>query len=117
MNVTIEILEKALRRSWSRETCYEPLQEDWTQEKPEAGQCYVTALILHDYLGGEILKTKGPDGFSHYWNVIDGEEIDLTRSQFEHGWLPGSSAVLAQENIKKSARYKMLKSRVEELLG
>jgi hypothetical protein len=31
-------------------------------ERPAAGQCNVTALLLHDLFGGELLKTLLPEG-------------------------------------------------------
>jgi len=41
-----------LRRSWSPET-----SSGWTRDNPASGQCGVTALVVHDKFGGEILKT------------------------------------------------------------
>ena len=41
-----------LRRSWSIET-----SSHWTHDNPASGQCGVTALVVHDKFGGEILKT------------------------------------------------------------
>jgi hypothetical protein len=42
----------------------------------------VTALIVNDYFGGDILKTKTPDGL-HFYNRISEIAIDFTGSQFE----------------------------------
>lgn len=73
-------MELALRKSWCKETCYPPLREKWAPEKPEIGQCAVTALVVQDYFGGEILYCKH---YHHYWNKIESsEEVDLTRPQF-----------------------------------
>jgi hypothetical protein len=41
-----------LRRSWSIET-----SSGWQPGNPASGQCGVTALVVQDKLGGEILKT------------------------------------------------------------
>ena len=41
-----------LRASWSTET-----GGKWLSENPARGQCSVTALVVQDVLGGEILKT------------------------------------------------------------
>ena len=62
----IEVLEK----SWTAETSYSP--EEWSVNNPAYGQCAVTALVLQDYLGGEILKCD-VIGFadSHFFNQID----------------------------------------------
>jgi hypothetical protein len=41
----------------------------------------VTALVVQDVLGGEILKTRVA-GAWHFYNSIDGSRWDLTLSQF-----------------------------------
>ncbi len=42
----------------------------------------MTALVVHDELGGQILKTD-VDGAWHFYNLIGGERVDFTLSQFE----------------------------------
>jgi len=80
-------LEKILEKVWAKETSIEP--EKWTKENPSLGQCVPTSLIVNDYIGGEIVwaLAKLPDGqeISHYFNKINGNEIDLTRKQFPAG--------------------------------
>lgn len=66
-----------LRSSWSKLT-----SSKWIVEKPECGQCSVTALVLHDLFGGEILKTR-VNGSLHFYNRINGEICDFTRTQFD----------------------------------
>jgi hypothetical protein len=42
----------------------------------------VTALVVQDYLGGDLLRAT-VDGTSHYWNrLTNGEIVDLSREQF-----------------------------------
>lgn len=81
-----ETLFTAIEQSWNAETS---ASQEWSAENKALGQCAVTACVVQDYLGGDILNTTAtlPDGStdSHYYNVIDGEEIDLTRSQFPDG--------------------------------
>ena len=67
----------ALLGSWSIET-----SGNWLPHNPARGQCNVTALLIHELFGGEILKTPLPDG-DHFYNWIEGKRIDLTASQFE----------------------------------
>ena len=79
-----------LRRCWSAETSSDP--DRWTQANPAWGQCAVTACLLQDELGGEILWTKAicPDRqeYSHYFNLLpDGTVFDATRQQFPAGTL------------------------------
>ena len=50
---------------------------------PAFGQCAVTALIVQDRLGGELMH-GATKSVSHYWNrLANGFEIDLTSDQFE----------------------------------
>lgn len=71
-----QMIRAALYRAWSRETAVQ-----WTPENPASGQCNVTAAVIHDLFGGDILRTP-IDDIWHYYNRIDGRRIDLTDSQF-----------------------------------
>lgn len=56
---------------------------EYTHENPAWGQCAVTALIVQDYFGGDILYCNHAN---HYWNRLPtNEEIDFTRRQFPDG--------------------------------
>lgn len=119
-------LEAYIRDSWIMETSSEP---NWTPENPALGQCAVTALVVNDYLGGKIVwaEAVNPEGrkISHYFNLVDGKEIDFTRCQFPEGTaipagidktkgLPTTrDYVLSFEATRK--RYEILKQRVEDL--
>ncbi len=80
-------LELALKNSWGRQSSSDP--KNWTPDNPAWGQCAVTALIINDYLGGEIVWANAilPDGreISHYFNKIDSVEKDFTKVQFPDG--------------------------------
>jgi len=67
---------RCLRKSWSLATA-----RQWTETNPAAGQCNVTALLVHELFGGELLKTRLPEG-DHFYNWIDGQRYDFTESQF-----------------------------------
>ena len=69
-------VSKALRRSWSAKT-----SGGWRADHPARGQCNVTALLVNDLFGGDILKTPLPDG-DHFYNRIGGHRIDFTAEQF-----------------------------------
>ena len=73
-----EIILEVLKKFWSLES-----SSVWTEENPAKGQCGVTSLVINDHFGGEILKTKLPDGQRHFYNSIDGKRFDFTSSQFE----------------------------------
>src|SRR6185436_2032868 len=51
-----------LRRSWSIET-----GSGWQPDNPASGQCGVTALVVQDKFGGEILKTDVNGAWPSRW--------------------------------------------------
>lgn len=68
---------KRLSKAWSLDT-----SSKWSLEKPALGQCSVSALVVQDVFGGELLKTR-IGGSWHFYNLIDGRRFDLTAEQFE----------------------------------
>lgn len=90
----------AIKNAWCRETSADP--EGWNPQLPALGQCAVTALVVQDGFGGDLLRSKIL-GISHYWNRLPWEsgygEIDLTRSQFPHG------TPLDEEPIERDREY------------
>jgi GNAT superfamily N-acetyltransferase len=82
---TLAEVEAAIRDAWSRETSDDP--EEWSEQNAARGQCAVTALVVRDLLGAEILIANvlrdGRRVERHAWNLLaSGLELDLTRSQF-----------------------------------
>lgn len=69
-------IQEALRNSWSLTTA-----RQWTPANPAAGQCNVTALLVYELFGGDLLKTPLPAG-DHFYNRIGGRRYDFTESQF-----------------------------------
>ena len=86
--LTLADVESAISASWSLETCDPTDVETWSPGAPSQGQCAVTALVLHDLLGGQLLEAEvhhadgSHQGF-HYWNRFAGVDVDLTRRQFQ----------------------------------
>lgn len=70
------------RNCWGSDTSASPR----IGRPSSTGQCAVTALLVQDLFGGELARTV-VDGDSHYFNLIDGAEVDLTRDQFKV-WAP-----------------------------
>lgn len=70
-------VQSALRKAWSSSTA-----SQWTANNPAAGQCNVTALLVHELFGGDLLKTPLPAG-DHFYNRIEGQRYDFTASQFD----------------------------------
>jgi hypothetical protein len=104
--------------SWCRETSYDPLS--WRPENSAWGQCAVTALVLQDLLGGDLMFGE-VNGFQHYWNRLPGDnEVDLTLRQFEsvnrieHRRKADRAYVLSFPDTRR--RYRKLLSRVQAAL-
>lgn len=76
----LDELARAVEGCWTRETSADPLH--WSSENSAYGQCAVSALVVQDHFGGELLRAR-VNGISHYWNRLPtGLEVDLTRKQF-----------------------------------
>ncbi|MEK9175405.1 MAG: hypothetical protein AAB795_02305 [Patescibacteria group bacterium] len=134
----------ALKKAWSCETSSDG--ENWNVENPTWGQCAVTALVVQDFFGGQLLRTnsfrsKHPQmvtAHSHYFNRIqrklgssESEYVDFTESQFENKnafvRLKKDAVIKSREHllpenpspeqIKFKERYKLLRLRVTEILG
>lgn len=110
-------LAEAIREAWSSETS---IDERWNGERPSLGQCAVTALVVQDYLGGELLRAE-VEGVSHYWNRLpDGTEIDLTRDQFTR-FSPSQIETRSRDYVLSfpgtAHRYRLLGDRIRSRTG
>lgn len=102
---------------WDAKTCL--FGGGFDPEHPSRGQCYVTAMVIQDVLGGEVVEGS-VDGCTHFWNQLpDGSEWDLTSDQFKGGdgihplkrrkyWCTKSPV------NRKNRRYLLLKKRYVE---
>ncbi|MFJ9620919.1 hypothetical protein [Streptomyces sp. NPDC101181] len=126
--MTIHLLtdiERALRDSWSAETCTPEYRDRWTPDHPARDQCGVTAMVLHDLLGGELIRGEvRVDGVRtdfHWWNRLGmGVEIDLTREQFEPEEIVVGGDVVVRppgELPRLQEEYALLRDRVMAQLG
>ncbi len=128
VTMTIHLLtdiEQALRGSWSAETCTPEYRDRWTPDNPARDQCGVTAMVLNDLLGGELIRGEvHVDGVRtdfHWWNRLGmGIEIDLTREQFGPEEVVVGGEVIARppgELPRLQEEYALLRDRVAEKLG
>lgn len=109
----IELLHK-LEAAWCADTSATP--EGWSADNAALGQCAVTALVVQDFMGGELLRGLVPGG-SHYWNRLPaGVEIDLTIQQFAKRPDLRSVEIRSRDYLLSSpstaARYKLLRASV-----
>jgi hypothetical protein len=85
--IDLETLRPILRAAWGADTCDPHDLPDWHAGNPARGQCGVTALIIQDLLGGDLILGEVFAGDTrtgyHSWNrLADGREVDLTLEQF-----------------------------------
>ncbi|HCC06834.1 MAG TPA: hypothetical protein DEP72_01530 [Clostridiales bacterium] len=114
-------LRCACFNSWSDDTCFLGCRDEWNNENRYLGQCAITALILQDCLGGKIKKCEVENSdITHYYNEVDGKELDFTIEQFQNGEklikerYKTRDEMLASKHTKQ--RYELLKQRVNKFL-
>jgi hypothetical protein len=128
---TLVQLEQAIRQSWSPDTV-DP-DDGWSADNPARGHCDVTALVVQDLVGGELMASDvfldGDRIMAHMWNRLSsGIEVDLTREQFQNGEVLGEptvrqrppTSVLADTAHPRYHRYQsylVLADRVRTRLG
>ena len=112
--------------AWSLETCDEVDVADWSPANPSRGQCGVTALTLHELLGGDLLEAEVlfPDGSRqgfHYWNRLPGGvDVDLTAEQFSSDEVIQEPKVVQQPPgppLRGAEQYETFRARVRSALG
>lgn len=113
----LDKLETILNSLYSKETCYPECRNQWNDDNKTLGHCAIVALIINDYFGGYICKMK-VNNISHYFNLIDGEIVDLTSEQFKINDISYANYViktrkdvLMNEDTKK--RYEILKLKIK----
>lgn len=128
--LSINDLETILWEEWDSRTSS---SDDWMHDTPEMGQCVPASLVIQDFLGGDIgrVHVTGPDvDETHYFNIIDGTIIDVTKSQYDGMQVQMTPAPVDLEaegymsmrdrlvsNADTNARYELLRMRVIERLG
>ena len=114
----LDLYKDILLKIFSAETSFDPT--GWTQENPTYGHCAVVTLLINDYCGGDIAKIK-VNGESHYFNRINGHDIDLTGEQFgasqaylDYSLCELSSRAYLLSNENTLNRYQILKKKFED---
>jgi hypothetical protein len=118
--LSVEALRPLIRAAWGPDTRDPEGGDQWHPDNPARDQCGVTALVVQDLLGGDlILGEVHVDGTKighHYWNRLpNGAEVDLTADQF----LPGEVVVNGQVKHRPPdaprrcrEQYELLRDRV-----
>lgn len=118
--LNVDLLRPVVRAAWGPDTCEPDTSQDWGPDNPARAQCGVTALVVQDLLGGDLIHGEvhvdGAKVGNHYWNRLpDGAETDLTADQF----LPGEEVVGGQVVVRPPEgprrmreQYALLRERV-----
>ena len=77
-----ELYEKLVDIGWDEMSCFSKSQ--WDPSNKCRGQCNATVLLVQEFFGGDIIEYPNPcDGKSkHFFNRINGVDVDLTSEQF-----------------------------------
>ena len=118
--LSLSDLERVIAQAWGRDTSDDP--NEWSEDNPARGQCDVTALLVRELLGGDILIANvlrnGRRVERHAWNRLpSGLTLDLTRTQFRDG--ETFEQPVAQEPLamrRTPERYELLAQRVRTAL-
>lgn len=77
-NNPIELFVILMNVGWSEETC--AASTSWNEQRPYVGQSATTAILVQRCFGGNICVTNFSSK-AHYFNIINGIVVDLTRSE------------------------------------
>ena len=80
-----DTLTNVIRSAWNSETTSIP--DEWDAEtNPARGQCVPTALVVQDYMGGQIMRVMtyvNGGRETHYRNILpDGSSMDVSGDQY-----------------------------------
>ncbi|MEU5718905.1 hypothetical protein AB0G71_24665 [Streptomyces sp. NPDC020403] len=116
-------IEAAVRSSWDADTTTPEHRPRWNPGNPARDQCGVTALVINDLLGGELIRGEvhvdGERVDYHWWNRLGmGIEIDLTREQFAPHEIICAGVVIERpaQIVRLREEYELLRDRVLERL-
>lgn len=114
----LETVESALYECYSEDLCYYKVKQNWSEKNRACGMCTISTLIINDYFGGEICKIH-VEGVSHYFNLLEGEIVDVTARQFsEKIDYNGYETVIRDKFLNEDTkiRYEILKKKLINLL-
>ena len=82
-NTLQQLYALLVEKGWCEYTVY--YRSMWKANKKCNGQCNATVLLVQEYFGGDIIKYPKPseDKPMHFFNRINGCDIDLTSEQFD----------------------------------
>ncbi|WP_236240262.1 hypothetical protein [Streptomyces sp. CC228A] len=118
-------LDRALRACWAADTASPDDRDVWLPDNPSWGHCDITALVVHDLFGGDLVvgevHADGVQRGYHWWNrLASGVELDLTREQFRRGEVVSAARAVQRPPGPLPRRwdaYLLLRERLHAHLG
>lgn len=89
----------------------------FSPDNPTAGQCAITALLVHEIRGYDIYETKVGRSRHFFNKTPSGEVVDLTAEQFTGKVIPYDACRKREpKELYKSCgeRFEILKTRINE---
>ncbi|GLY31582.1 hypothetical protein [Kineosporia sp. NBRC 101731] len=124
---TLNDVADGLRASWAADTCSpdDVERSPWSPENPAWGHCDITALVVNDLFGGDLVMGEvhlnGEQHGYHWWNRLEsGLEIDMTKEQFRLGQTISSVQVRKRPPgplRRRREEYLLLRERLADRLG
>ena len=120
----LDSIAAAFAGAYSLDTCSPDDVGDWSTENAARGHCAVASLVVHDLLGGQLLRgdvhEHGEQIGYHWWNRLAGVDIDLTREQFRPTEIIGEPVAVDRppgEAGNYADQYEVFRARVAASLG
>ena len=123
----LDVLFEACLKCWDEISVFPPCREDETfqlEVDPSYGQSAVTAMLVREFVGGDVYRIRTDKQMTHYFNYIDGHLVDLCADQFalynlplayvEAEFMPNQPEKLSENT---QYRYRHLKKKVEKILS
>ncbi|SNT66319.1 hypothetical protein SAMN05421812_1388 [Asanoa hainanensis] len=125
--LTLKDIEHLVRASWAADTCSpdDLARAGWQPDNPAWGHCDITALLLHDLFGGDLVLgdvhlAGEPHGY-HWWNRLPGGiEVDLTYEQFKRGQTVSAARIVQRppgRPKRRAVEYDLLRQRFLAKIG
>lgn len=114
----IAALRRTIEPGWCTVTAW---RGRFDPSRPSANQCAVTAMLLQDELGGDLVETH-VNGVLHFFNRLPGgQDIDLTRDQFPADAVYRGERIRTRGSLARipdtQRRYLLLKAAVGRRLA
>ena len=109
-----------INNSYAKDTCYPSLQDEWSLDNKALGHCAIVAIKVYMLYGGEIRRVsiKGSN-IRHYYNYVNNEIIDLTKSQFKNNEEYENEVIKTYEDVisnsEFSERYKIFDKKFNDM--